>query len=404
MEIEVLKREKCVPESFPIVSCASQAALVEQLIALIGERRALLCTTPSVARLFAPLLQQVAAVHPLKIQISVFNLSERAKSLDAVCTVAAAAREFGIGRRDVLVAIGGGVCSDVVRVAAGLIRRGIAHICVPTTLIGQIDAGIGIKGAVNFEGDKSYLGLFYPPEAALIWPGFLSTLPPAAWRDGLAEAIKLACIASEPLLQSVGVVANALEQNRLEQCTETVHALVRQSIAITASELALDPRELGTLERLLDFGHTFSPLVESRSRHAISHGRSVAIDMALSTQIAKCLGWIDEACASTLLRCIADAGLPIDCLELDAGLVDAAIQASVKHRNGRLNLVVPVGIGRCDFIRDPAILSEALVAEALAELKAGLENTTAACAQEQSCGRVNADPSVLMSITTRRMV
>src|SRR5436190_23291776 len=111
--------------------------------------------------------------------------------MEVVAAVCNEALSHGLNRTGVLISMGGGVCSDIVTLSASLIRRGVAHIRVPTTLIGQIDAGIGLKGAVNFCGKKSFVGCFHPPEQVLIDPAFLQSLPRRSLVSGMAEATKM---------------------------------------------------------------------------------------------------------------------------------------------------------------------------------------------------------------------
>lgn len=135
---------------------------------VIGGHQALVVTTPTVAATYAQAIWRPLQAVDNKVSLMVLYCDEATKSYDQALRICQQASEIGLDRTGFLVALGGGVCSDIVTVAASWIRRGIRHIRVPTTLIGQIDAGIGIKGAVNFEGKKSYLGCFYPPEAVVI--------------------------------------------------------------------------------------------------------------------------------------------------------------------------------------------------------------------------------------------
>lgn len=357
-------------QRFPILFCGdSPSSLVQEICSIIGARRAILCTTPTVAREYADIIEETGQRLGSNLRVMVLPLCEAGKNIDAALGICAEAQRFGIGRRDVLIALGGGVCSDIVRVAAALIRRGVPHICVPTTLIGQIDAGVGIKGAVNFNGSKSYLGVFHRPEATLIWPQFLTTLDAAAWRDGLAEAIKLACIASVRLFRLIDSVADLLDHGLTRRPSLAVAEMVRRCIQVTIDELALDPTEQGNLERLLDFGHSFSPLIESVSGHAISHGRAVAIDMSYSAALSNSMGTLSDDDYDCIIAAVTRCGLPIDCPELDPELIERAIESAVKHRNGHLNLVLPVAIGQCVFLKAPDMLSRAMIDKALARLR-----------------------------------
>src|SRR3954470_21673981 len=107
----------------------------------------------------------------------IMQLSEESKTVDRVLEICAAAQRHRLGRHDLLVAVGGGVCCDLVSVAASLVRRGLPYVTVPTTLLAQVDAGIALKGAVNFGGHKNYLGCFRAPTRVLVDPGFLRSLP-----------------------------------------------------------------------------------------------------------------------------------------------------------------------------------------------------------------------------------
>ena len=140
-------------------------------------RSRLLVSTPTVWQLYGQRLQQNLQAQGIDIPHVVLDANENTKTTHQVEKICREAKMCSLGREGVLVALGGGVCSDLVRVAASWIRRGVRYICVPTTLICQVDAGIGIKGAVNFLGKKSFLGSFYAPESVLIDPGFLRTLP-----------------------------------------------------------------------------------------------------------------------------------------------------------------------------------------------------------------------------------
>src|SRR5438132_13641849 len=171
----------------------SNALLQSQTSALveaIGDRKALLVTTPTVDRMYGSAIRAVLEKTDT-VSTLVLNVREETKSMELVQSVCAEAFSHGLNRRGLLIAFGGGVCSDIVTLSASLIRRGIAHIRVPTTLIGQIDAGIGLKGAVNFCGKKSFIGCFHPPEQVLIDPCFLQSLPRRFLVSGLAEAIKM---------------------------------------------------------------------------------------------------------------------------------------------------------------------------------------------------------------------
>jgi 3-dehydroquinate synthase len=400
MLFDSLEMRYSAGRAFAITLCSrGEQSLSERLTTAIGDRRALLCTTPSVARLHRGTLDAIARRLGDAAELIVLEVTEADKHIETVLDLCARAKRFGIGRRDVLVAIGGGVCSDLVRMASSLIRRGVPHLCVPTTLIGQIDAGIGIKGAVNFSGGKSYLGCFHAPEGALIDPAFLATLPVENWRNGFAEAVKLACVADAGLLAALARLAPLLGAGELPRLNDSLVAMVWRSVEITVQELTLDPLERGELCRLLDFGHSFSPAIESASDYTIAHGEAVAIDMCLSAEIAVMLGLLAKRDAHDIIDIVAASGLPISCPVLTTALMRRAINMALQHRAGNLNLVVPVALGRCAFIRDAAILSDAVLEQALGRL-----NARAAAQSLKSSGSAGNTPPMLKSITTMRTI
>src|SRR5713226_9678672 len=172
---------------------------VSELIEAIGFRKALLVTTPTVARLYANEIAKRLLESGADVSMVIVACSEQSKILSEVEKLCRECFRAGMDRKSVLIGCGGGVCTDLVTVAAALTRRGLSYVRIPTTLIGLIDAGIGIKGAVNLPNKKSAMGIFCPPEHVLLDPAFLKTLPRELISDGLAEAIKIA-VAIDPIL------------------------------------------------------------------------------------------------------------------------------------------------------------------------------------------------------------
>jgi 3-dehydroquinate synthase len=294
------------------------------------------------------------------------HADERRKQLPAVQRLCRLAADFKLDRRGVFVAIGGGVCSDIVTVAASMIRRGVDHIRVPTTLIGQIDAGIGVKGAVNLDGLKSFVGTFHPPASVLIEPAFLESLPLARIRQGLSEILKMAVVRDAGLFACIEEDAEGLLRGRF-QSPAAARGIIAQSIQLMLEELQQNPCEDRGFERLVDFGHTFSPVLEARSGFSISHGEAVAIDMALSSVIAAELGLCAPSAVRRFIALLARVGLPVGSPLLDLGTCREALRAASAHRGGRLNLVVPTQLGAATFVGAEA-LEHGVLERALAAL------------------------------------
>jgi 2-epi-5-epi-valiolone synthase len=267
------------------------------------------------------------------------------------------------------VAVGGGVCSDIVTFAASMIRRGIDHLRIPTTLIGQVDAGIGIKGAVNLQGLKSFVGCFHPPGGVLLDRAFLQSLSVHAIREGLAEILKMALVRDAELFAQLERCGLQLVASRFQTPTLDGAQIVDQSIRLMLAELQQNPFEDLSSQRLVDMGHTFSPTLEQRSRFRISHGDAVAVDMALTCAIAAELGLMSIHDAGRFIGLLVQLGLPVTSPLLTVDACKDAIRSVVAHRRGHLNLVTPMRIGAATFLDQEPITSRLLKA-ALARVAA----------------------------------
>jgi 2-epi-5-epi-valiolone synthase len=344
---------------------------------LLADRRALLVTTPTVGRLYARRLAANLDEQGCDVALMELSCNEQNKSLEMVSRICQRAKDLALDRRGVLIGMGGGVCTDLVTMAASWIRRGISHCRIPTTLVGQIDAGIGLKGAVNFQGKKSFLGSFYPPEFVLLDPGFLRSLPAEQIRHGLSEIIKIALVRDAALFGQVErcaseFVASGFSGPELES-QDALWAAAQRML----EELAANPYEDKGYRRLVDFGHTFSPLVESATQFTMSHGDAVAIDMALSAVLAEDLGLLSPAACERILATIASVGLPIYSSHLTPELAEESLREAARHRGGSPNLVLPVEVGRATFIERMDELPYALLANGVQRL---VETAARSCA------------------------
>lgn len=341
---------------------------------VIGARPALVVTDATVDGLFGGRLREYLATMSTRVEVHVTDLDEHAKTMTTVLDVCAAAQRLGLGRRDPLIALGGGVCCDVVSVAASLIRRGLPYICVPTTLIGQVDAGIGLKGGVNFGGSKNYLGCFTPPHRVLVDPSFLRTLPADELRAGLAEIAKVALALDAPLFERLAAEGAELADSGFASPAGAGEVIVARAVELMLDQLSTNCYEDRSLERLVDLGHTFSGRLEELSGHRLRHGQAVSIDMALTCALGAELGLLDERDLRTVLVTLRGLGLPIHTPLCTMEVALEAIAATVPHRDGALNLVVPTGIGRATFVRNPAEISRRVLAAAIERVAAAAAN------------------------------
>jgi 3-dehydroquinate synthetase len=367
-----------IDESYNVI-CQIDALSPQNLTlsnVLSADHPVLLVTTPSVERFYGDRVRQYFAANTRRggVHFMVLSCSETRKSTEQMLAVCARAAEAGLARRSSIVCVGGGVSLDITGLAATLFRRGIPHVRVPTTLIGMTDAGIGVKNAVNYGAAKSLLGTFTAPEACIIDPTFLATLPRRHLRCGMAEILKIAVMCSAELFALVESSANHLLEGAYGMPLDIAEELIRLSVRWTLHELQLNLFERKELfeatsyARKLDFAHTFSPHVEMVSRHRFLHGEAVAIDMAVSTELAHKLGILDDVSKARLLKTLRRLGLPVYWNAMDAAAMHASLKSIVKHRDGQLNLVLPAGIGRAAFLKDLSEVSVGLLGEVLQRL------------------------------------
>jgi 3-dehydroquinate synthase len=321
-----------------------------------GERR-LVVIDENVDALYGAQIREFFAFHDIETTVLVLRADETVKQWDAVSRVVDAMNDFGIDRRrEPVIAIGGGVLTDMVGFAASLYRRGTPYIRIPTTLIGLVDAGVGVKTGVNYDTGKNRLGTYAAATATFLDRSFLRSLDLRHISNGLAEILKMALIRSEELFELLEARGPEVRADRFQGSTgdlaQAADAIVAESIHLMLEELQPNLWE-SALERCVDYGHTFSPTIEMHALPELLHGEAVVIDMALTTALSALRGDVSQAQADRIFSVIRALGLPLwnDVLD-DPGLLEAALRDTVRHRDGRQRLPLPVGIGRHRFVND----------------------------------------------------
>ncbi|GAA4955146.1 sedoheptulose 7-phosphate cyclase [Actinoplanes utahensis] len=331
-------------------------------------RRRLLVVDARVNTLFGDRIRDYMDAQAMTYEICVLDADERGKTMDAVFQVVAAMDAFGVSRRrEPVLAIGGGVLSDIVGLATSLYRRTTPYVRVPTTLIGMVDAGIGAKTGVNFHQHKNRLGTYHPSAVTLIDATFLRTLPVRHLRNGLAEVLKIALVKDAPLFDvlerhGTRLIAERMQTHDSADRGAATLAVMRHAIHDMLGELQPNLWE-HRLDRIADFGHTFSPAIEMHALPDLLHGEAVAVDMALSTELAHHRGLLSAADRDRIHRVITDLGLPTWHPVCSPGLLAEGLADTIRHRDGRQRVPLTVGIGRARFVDD---LTLAEIDEALA--------------------------------------
>ncbi|WNJ21296.1 3-dehydroquinate synthase [Pontibacter sp. G13] len=236
------------------------------------------------ARACYPLIQSELPPH---IHITV-PAGEAHKNLETCTNIWEQMTQANIDRKAIMLNLGGGVIGDMGGMAAGLYKRGIDFIQIPTTLLSQVDASVGGKLGIDFHGFKNHIGLFREPKGVFIEPEFLKTLPESEIRSGFAEIVKHHLIADKAAWAELQL------QQRMQDWNLT--QLIQHSVAIKARIVEADPLERG-IRKALNFGHTIGHAVESTFLEAgepMLHGDAVAIGMICESWIAHTLRLISD--------------------------------------------------------------------------------------------------------------
>ncbi len=302
----------------------------------------------------------------------VLPVSEARKTMETVGLVADAIGAYGIDRHQPIIAVGGGVLLDVVGLAASLYRRGTPYLRVPTTLIALVDAGIGAKTGVNHGGQKNLFGAYHPPVATLLDRRLLATLDRRHLANGLAEILKIALVRDRELFELIAAHGSDLVAERFQRGGSSV-----VDRAVEVLDRAVDGM-LGELrdnlwehrlERLVDFGHSISPVLEMKALPGLLHGEAVAIDMALSTVVAARRGLLEPVDRDRVLEVLRGVGLPLTHELLCPAVLREGLATTTRHRGGRLRLPLPTGIGSARFFDDVGEGELAVAAKELGELR-----------------------------------
>ena len=310
-------------------------------------------TDENVARVHLPALRtslEVAGIRHTELVLPAGESTKSYANFAAVCDAAIAAR---MERRDVLVALGGGVIGDLGGYAASAIRRGMPFVQVPTSLLSQVDSSVGGKTAINSPHGKNLVGAFYQPILVLADTGALRSLPQREFRAGYAEVAKYGLIDDAPFF-------DWLEANwrRVFDFGPELTEAIRKSCAAKAAVVARDETEQGD-RALLNLGHTFGHALEalapSDSAH-LEHGEGVAVGMALAFRFSQRLGQCSGQDAARVAAHLQAVGLPtriadIPGLPVTADTMLEAMFQDKKVSRGALTFILARGIGQSYIAR-----------------------------------------------------
>ena len=349
--------------SYPIHIGPGLLDRTETLAAAIPGRDVLVVTNDVVAPLY---LERVCnTLSGFRVRQLVLPDGEAHKTLATVEKILDALVNSGYSRDATVLALGGGVVGDMAGFAAACYQRGIAFLQVPTTLLAQVDSGVGGKTAVNHPQGKNMIGAFHQPIAVVADTDTLGTLPDRELKAGLAEVIKYGAIMDRPFLDWLDLNMSDL---RARRPTAVAYAIQR-SCELKARVVEMDEREHGC-RAILNFGHTFGHAIDALSGYGQwLHGEAVAVGMLMAADFSVTRGMLNADEAARLRRVVEAAGLPVTPPALASSAFMQAMAHDKKVLGGRIRLVLLRQLGEATVTDDyPADELGRFVTNALEEV------------------------------------
>jgi shikimate kinase/3-dehydroquinate synthase len=352
--------------SYPVRVTDRGPETVAEIASTLAPSTVFLVTDTNVDALYTAPLTGALQAAGLKLGAKVvLTPGETHKQLPAVEQILTTLVSAGADRDALVVALGGGVVSDIAGFAAATLLRGVRWVAVPTTLLSMVDAAVGGKTGVDLGPAKNAIGAFHQPSAVVINPAYVRTEEERAYVSGLAEVVKAAALADPELIDLL-----ARERPRvLARDLELVREMVLRAVRVKTDIVTRDERESGE-RALLNFGHTIGHGLEAAGEFTrLTHGEAVSLGMVAILRVGLSLGVTDLASADRIIRLLGDLGLPTD---LRAQPLDAALRLAAldkKRKAGAIRCILLETLGRARI--------EPLTLETLARilLRAGASST-----------------------------
>ncbi|ESQ78988.1 3-dehydroquinate synthase [Asticcacaulis sp. YBE204] len=328
--------------------------LAARVTPFLKNRRTLIVTDSHVGPLHAETLSVALEADGITAPVVTLPAGEETKGWDGLKDLTDALVDAGLDRKDVVIALGGGVIGDLTGFAASVYMRGIDFIQIPTTVLAQVDSSVGGKTAIDHPKGKNLIGAFHQPRLVLCDLDLLKTLPVRDIRCGYAEVIKYGLLGDRAFfdwLEANDQAVLALEPAAIEYA-------VSRSVEMKAEIVAADERE-GGQRALLNLGHTFGHALEAELGFGdtLLHGEAVAIGMGMAFRYSARMGLCDQAEADRAVAAIAQAGLPTHMHHIRNAAFGADVL--IKHmghdkkaEGGKLVFVLVKAIGEAFVAKD----------------------------------------------------
>lgn len=309
---------------------------------LVKNRRAVIVSDSNVMPLYGDSAADSLTRAGFTVDRIDFPAGEASKNPTRLFALLSAFADMGLKRRDLVVALGGGVTGDLAGLAGSLYMRGMPVLQIPTSLLAMVDSSVGGKTAVNLAQGKNLVGTFSQPVGVLCDPNLLATLPAAEITNGWGEIVKYAMLKND-------VLYPLLAKETIDDAT--MLAIITECVTIKRDIVSADEFESGT-RALLNFGHTVGHAVEALSNFAIAHGAAVAIGMRVITKMAVMDGSCSPETETRLARLTAKFNLPSKCPG-SAREIAAMVKRDKKSDGDAISLVWPVAFGQCILRKMP---------------------------------------------------
>ncbi len=271
----------------------------------------------------------------LEVRVCVIESGEKYKNFHSLERILNNAFEMQLNRHSLMIALGGGVISDMVGFASSIYFRGIDFINIPTTLLAQVDASVGGKTGINTPYGKNLIGSFYQPRAVYIDLAFLKTLEKREFQAGVAEIIKMAVCFDKNLVET-------LETKDLKDCLEEV---IFQSVNIKAQVIIQDEKEQN-IRAGLNYGHTFGHAIEKETDYErFLHGEAIAIGMRMANDLALSLGMLTLKEYERIENLLKKFGLIFNYKITDIQKFYERLFLDKKSEDKTIKFILPKGIG-----------------------------------------------------------
>ncbi len=299
---------------------------------LLPGRSVCIVSDDTVAALYEKTARRSLEEAGFTVYTYVFPHGEESKSGGQFLDLLGFLAQHHLTRADGLVALGGGVTGDLTGFAAACYLRGVGYLQVPTSLLAMVDSSVGGKTAIDLPQGKNLCGAFYQPRLVLCDTDALATLPMEVFYDGCAEVIKYGVLGSRTLFEALKARPDWTKV--VSQCVELKRQLVEE-----------DEFDTGR-RQMLNLGHTLGHAVEKNSNFALSHGKAVAIGMAMIARGAEEKGFCTKETRDDVIALLRQYHLPTE-TEQPVEEIYATALGDKKRQGNTLTLVVPEEIGRC---------------------------------------------------------